>query len=233
MPTEYTAKQMRNKVRSKKHNYENMVRNKFFMPSFKATCVTNSWMEGVREGKFWVPKMHEVMTDSLAQPPRKKFLMIAIDQVLSHRGQSLGMHEDDVDSVGLDWLTRVLKTVWPDHRYFAKDYVPQGEERKDWMTRVEQIYVDHNDFYEGLPNPDDDERKHMRSRRVHRTHTYEVRGGTAPETCEDVETLQRKIDRQNAREHRRKQRQLRQDQEQREADRRRRRRERAMNRTRA
>jgi len=98
--------------------------------------------------------------------------------------------------VDVDWLSTILKSLDPGHRFFAKDYLPQGEERRDWLTKVEEVFVDTTGFYSGLPKANLDPKANKKLRRHKMALDLEIQGGPQhkPETSSDVNYLRNKID---------------------------------------
>jgi hypothetical protein len=118
----------------KSQHYINMVRNQYVMPrNPKHQLVTTKWMKKIVERKYWCPKRRvadnghgigRAESINMATPPRKVFIMEAIDEVLIPKGLSIGCHVHDCDKAPEEWLINILATVNPNHRFFEKSYLP-------------------------------------------------------------------------------------------------------------
>ena len=51
-----TLEEAKELVKTKEHLYKAMIRNRWFLPSYKSSIITQDYIKGVREEKVWCPK---------------------------------------------------------------------------------------------------------------------------------------------------------------------------------
>ena len=73
--TQLTVSQAQSFIKSRKHMYDSMIRNRFYLPSFKSPAITQEYMQLVRSGEYWCPKFDEVKLLPCPNPPTKDYLI--------------------------------------------------------------------------------------------------------------------------------------------------------------
>ena len=110
-----------------------MHRNDFYIPSATSTIITTNYMKAVAAGRLWAPTYNDVRM----APWRRKIplraeildeLLKVVEGQIPRRviGVVRGKHEPD-----RRWMLNAIRTVRPDHYFFAKDYVPQAARAED------------------------------------------------------------------------------------------------------
>ena len=102
--------------------YNAMLLNNFYLGSKNSSCMTYEYMEKVRIGDFYVPKFTELKVRPCPYPPLKQVIFQEIVNILKALGKKLGIKS--FTAINLDWMIMVLSTLKPEHRFFAKDYLP-------------------------------------------------------------------------------------------------------------
>lgn len=112
------------------------------------SIVTVKWLQLVRQGKIWCPKYIDLRRRPCPQPPRKSVIIDELQRELALHGLSFECapsREPDID-----WLLDSLSTVNSNHRFFAKDYLPEGKE-SPYLRAVDEPDVSNDDgFFSGL-----------------------------------------------------------------------------------
>jgi hypothetical protein len=112
------------------------------MPAFKSSLCCVKYMQRVRSGKYYCPKVNEARPILCPDAPKK-------DDVITHL---LGFAKDQSKNLGItekrlpdkSWALQVLYVLKPDHAFFKKDYVPKKAKDK--------MFIDNADgFLDGLP----------------------------------------------------------------------------------
>jgi hypothetical protein len=130
-------------VKTKAELHEAMVRNGYYMPSYKSSIVTISWMKGIRKGTVWCPKYEELRLRPCYSPPSKDSIVDEINHILEKNNLDMGLARDNAPKVS--WLLAVLSTLHSRHAFFAKGYVPPKQIK-------EAKRIDNSDgFFTGLP----------------------------------------------------------------------------------
>ena len=109
-------------VKTKAELHEAMVRNGYYMPSYKSSIITISWMKGIRSGTVWCPKYDELRLRSCYSPPSKDLIVSEINKILNKNEMDLGLTRDNAPKVS--WLLAILGTLHSRHTFFAKSYMP-------------------------------------------------------------------------------------------------------------
>ncbi len=120
-----SAKAFKMKIKNKKDFYEAMIRNGFYLPSYKSSLVTQTYMEKIMKGQLWCPMHGDIKRLPCPRPPSKEVLL---DKFLNYmRAQGLTDQEHGVSlarSPDKDWLIDVVSTLMPDDEIFRKGYLP-------------------------------------------------------------------------------------------------------------
>ena len=113
-------------VKTKAELHEAMVRNGYYMPSYKSSIVTISWMKGIRSGTVWCPKYEELRLRSCYSPPCKDLIVSEINRMLLKNELELGFTHDNAPKVS--WLLAILGTLNSRHAFFAMGYIPPSKQ---------------------------------------------------------------------------------------------------------
>ena len=113
-------------VKTKAELHEAMVRNGYYMPSYKSSIITISWMKGIRSGTVWCPKYDELRLRSCYSPPSKDLIVSEINKILNKNEMDLGLTRDNAPKVS--WLLAILGTLNSRHAFFTKGYVPPSKQ---------------------------------------------------------------------------------------------------------
>ena len=117
-------------------------------------CKNTKHLMAVLERRFWVPKLSEIRQRAMLKPPMKKLLLEAVEAEMKmsevHKDLKLGF--DSATQVDKRWLIDLLSTLNYDHAYFARDYVPQPNERQE-EPEQELMINNPDDFFTGLQPP--------------------------------------------------------------------------------
>ena len=155
-----SREQLAQLVRDKRGYYEACVRNGFIMPSFNQRIVTLDFLNGVRAGTIYCPKVGQVADAKLcARPPTKEMLVAeiaknvkqAFDNGLVQPGGPLDvlmeiLHKKQADQW---WLIKLLYCVNPNSEVFNKDYA--YHKPKPPRAAAVAMIGNENGFFDGLP----------------------------------------------------------------------------------
>ena len=145
MDSTITLEQAKLLVKSKSHLYKAMIRNGWYLPKLKSSVVTEKYLNGVRDKKYYCPKYSDLKTLPCPDPPGKEFLLDEVMKFTNAKRLDIGAVEGKVPDS--DWLLQVLAILSPDHDVFRKDYMPPIKE-----VKKEDLVVDNSDnFFSGLP----------------------------------------------------------------------------------
>ena len=149
------------KVKQKPHYYKAMLRNKWYLPKWGCSLVTQEWMEKVRAGELWCPKDHHIKFRNCAEPPsHAEVLRIFEEELAAANDKDVGIDPDHKHVPDKKWMLDLISTLKPSHRLFDKDYVPPMPEKSVAAIKYVQ---DTDGFFAGLPDL-------YRSRDVRSTH---------------------------------------------------------------
>ena len=153
--------------RTRRHMYQSMIRNSYYLPSFKSSLCSLDYMEKVRSGTVHCPRHAEIRLLPCAAPPTKEFLLAELNRVAQKKGLDLGISEKKQPN--RDWMLAVLSTMEPTHKIFRKDYVPPLKVQSVQLSKI----VDNSDgFFDQLPKltkkRDLKARSHLKELRVFR-----------------------------------------------------------------
>ena len=131
-------------VKTKAELHEAMVRNGYYMPSYKSSLITISWMKGIRKGTIWCPKYEELRLRSCYSPPSKDLIVIEINTILNKNDMDLGLTRDNAPKIS--WLLAILGTLHSRHPIFNKSYLPPPKQLKR-----NQLIDNSDGFFTDLP----------------------------------------------------------------------------------
>ena len=153
---ELTQAQIKSYVGTVPSFYESMVRNGWYLPPKKSTCITYDYLLLVHKRKVYCPKYSEIRLRPCFAPMRKKLIFKAISSILQKQQLQLGILEGKLPAVS--WLTNLLSTLNPDHKMFTKSFLPDLVKH----SKANTVKVD-QDFFLGLPQQGMNKRcsKHM------------------------------------------------------------------------
>ena len=80
-------------MRTRRHMYQSMLRNQFYLPSFKSSLCSLKYMESVRNGTVYCPKYHEIRVLACAAPPTKDVLLGELNSAAQKKGLDLGIDD--------------------------------------------------------------------------------------------------------------------------------------------
>lgn len=72
------------KVPTKKHMYEALQRNNYYMPPIKSKVITIEYLMGVRTQKYWVPSYTNLKKRPCPNPPKKRRIF---EEIMAHANQ--------------------------------------------------------------------------------------------------------------------------------------------------
>ena len=70
-----TIEQAKELIKNKKHLYQAMQRNFYYMPALRSPIVTQKYMEGVRDKSIWCPLYSDLKPKPCPDPPQKDYLI--------------------------------------------------------------------------------------------------------------------------------------------------------------
>ena len=76
-----TLEEAKDLVKTKEHLYKAMTRNRWFLPKFKSSIITQEYMKGVRAKKLWCPMYDDLKPLPCPDPPSKETLL---DEVVKY-----------------------------------------------------------------------------------------------------------------------------------------------------
>jgi hypothetical protein len=112
------------RVKSKAYIYECMLRNLWYLPSFNSSLITVQYMIDIKEGSIWCPRYDYLKLRPCPRRPLKCFILEEVLKELDKFKEKRITGIDDKHQPDVEWLLVVLATLNPNHRFFAKDYVP-------------------------------------------------------------------------------------------------------------
>ena len=112
------------KMKSKAYMYECMMRNHWYMPSFSSTLVTVQYMLDIKDSKIWCPRYDYLKIRPCPRRPLKQYILEEVHLELDKFNEKRKTGIDEKHQPDIEWLLVVLATLNPEHRYFAKDYIP-------------------------------------------------------------------------------------------------------------
>lgn len=144
--TKLTLEEAKDMVKTKENLYKAMIRNRWYLPSFKSSIVTQDYMKGVREKVYFCPTYEQLKLQPCPDPPPKELLLDEVVKITADKGLDIGASDNRVPDKA--WLITMLGYLDPEHEFFKKDYLPPV--RKPLQ---EEMVVDNSDgFYSGLPS---------------------------------------------------------------------------------
>ena len=60
MNSKITLEEAKEMIKTKDHLYKAMVRNRWYLPNYKSSILTQDYMKGIRDGKIWCPKYDDL-----------------------------------------------------------------------------------------------------------------------------------------------------------------------------
>ena len=152
-----TTERVSQVIRTSAHMYEACLRNNYKMPKLTSSLVTMKFMQGVKAGTVWCPRISDCgsLPKCYSLPPRNILFQKCVDFV-----DSVDQTDEQMDSVkkllammkkrqpDADWLCDLLALWKPTDEIFRKDYV-YVRPRKATVAVVELDNADN--FYDDLP----------------------------------------------------------------------------------
>ena len=135
-----TIEQAKELIKNKRHLYQAMQRNFYYMPALRSSLVTQKYMEGVRDKSIWCPLYGDLKPKPCPDPPSKEYLLQEVHRLASEKKYNLGISSKKVPDKA--WLLQVLAILNPFHKVFSKDYIPPVR-----PIAKENIPIDNNDSF--------------------------------------------------------------------------------------
>ena len=118
-------------VVNQKHMINLMLRQGYYMCSYKSGFITNDYMQAVRYGNIHCPLTKFIKLRACPDPPCKADIVEALlteaanyKEANRPKPLNLGFTRESKCFPDKLWLLHVLSTLNPDHRFFQKDYMP-------------------------------------------------------------------------------------------------------------
>ena len=105
--------------------YEAAIRNGWYLPKYKATIITEDYLQSIIFGKMYCPLYKDIRLVPCPRPPDKDTLLRDFRKVTADQKLSTGIDENHVPDK--QWLLAVLGTKNPKLPYFQKGYVPPAK----------------------------------------------------------------------------------------------------------
>ena len=105
--------------------YEAAIRNGWYLPKYKATIITEHYLQSIIFGKMYCPLYKDIRLVPCPRPPDKDTLLRDFKKVTADQKLSTGIDENHVPDK--QWLLAVLGTKNPKLPYFQKGYVPPAK----------------------------------------------------------------------------------------------------------
>ena len=122
-------------IMSRRHLYEILVRNSYFLPKFKSGLVNYDWLLAVRQGVVYCPKYSEIRIRQCFDPPTKEVLVKELLRIVRAKRPPLNIGIASETKGGLPdkgWVLFLISTFEPNHAFFAKTYTaPTRKREKD------------------------------------------------------------------------------------------------------
>jgi hypothetical protein len=131
----------------KRHLFEILVRNGYFLPTLRSSIINFDYLAGVRQGTITVPRYHELKFRACFQPPHKQLLIDELLKVTWERGLEIGFDSGSKAVPNKEWLLFCLSTYAPNHPIFNRAYVPPKRIR---VERVEEKLNNDDGLFTGL-----------------------------------------------------------------------------------
>jgi len=109
-----------------------LMRNGYNCPKLKSAIMSFAFMDGVREGDYWLPLMDECKLRKIpSMPPMGDLADMLADEIAEHADQlddqlkaamqktAERLRKFPADS---EWMVGIMYTIKPDHPIFAKGY---------------------------------------------------------------------------------------------------------------
>jgi hypothetical protein len=74
--------------------YEVLIRNGFFLPTFKSNALTEAYMQGIIDGKIFCPKDADIRLKNAYSLPTKKALFGKLIAIAKSNKWALGLNEN-------------------------------------------------------------------------------------------------------------------------------------------
>lgn len=79
-------------VQNRRDLYEAVLRNEWYLPSFKSSMCTESYLRNVLTGKIFCPKFSDIVMRPCPRPPSKEILLKKVMAISDGHGwQSIGI----------------------------------------------------------------------------------------------------------------------------------------------
>ena len=88
-----TLDQVKKLVKSKKHLYNAMVRNGYYLPRFKASIINEEYLSKVRSGELYCPKYPDLKPLPCPDPPPREILLGEVLRISKQKGLNIGSSE--------------------------------------------------------------------------------------------------------------------------------------------
>ena len=139
---------MSHKIASLKDYYDATVRNGFYLPPFKSSCVTLQYIDKVRRKETWCPRFEDARIGPCPQPPSKEAIVQELERAAArNRFPPLGFTPRNAPSK--HWLLHALRSIEFYHVFFSKSYLPPPKVGRRPAQNAELANDD--GFFDGLP----------------------------------------------------------------------------------
>ena len=82
-------------VQSKAELYEVLIRNGWYLPSYKSTAVCEDYLMGVIKGKYYCPKFSDICLLPCFTPPTKEVLIGKLNVIAEQNEWNLGFSDEN------------------------------------------------------------------------------------------------------------------------------------------
>jgi hypothetical protein len=143
-----TVGEFKTKIRDKKDLYESMLRNGWYLPKYKCSLLTETYMIGVLEKELWCPKHEDIRRLPCPRLPQKDVLFEKFNAIMTaNRIKNHGVTMTRSPDKG--WLVDIISSFNPGDAMFKKGYLPP--KRDSALAQIKSIPVSEV-FFEGLPS---------------------------------------------------------------------------------
>ena len=155
-----SREQVASVIRDKETYYDGMLRNGWLLPAKKQSIVTLEFMQRVRAGEIYCPRVSEVTKPAvcLTPPPKEQLIMKILNatEEYSSRGENVNKLQEllgllmSKKTADTGFLVQVLHLVNENDEIFRRDYVYMKPRRAKAVAALP--LVDNFDgFYDNLP----------------------------------------------------------------------------------
>ena len=149
-------------VPDRHHFYSSLLRNQLYCPKITEKIMTTKFMKGIIGYEvYWVPFCANIRILNCADPPTKNEIAMELVTVMRNHGNPEGDAELEASfqrtateirraPPNTTWMLNVLSTLYPQHRYFQKDFVKPTRVQSSTGQAVGMIN-NPGDFFSNLP----------------------------------------------------------------------------------